>query len=202
MAISAAEVKALREKTGAGMMDCKKALEEANGDLAKAEELLRKKGILKAAKKGGRATKEGLIYAYIHTGGKLGAMVEVNCETDFVANTEQFQKLCEDLAMHIAAAAPLVVRREDVPAELIEKEKEIYRTQALNSGKPEKIVERIVEGRLEKYFKEVVLLEQPFIKNDDQTIQDLINETIAKLGENISVARFQRFVVGETGAKE
>lgn len=198
MAITAAAVKELRDKTGAGMMDCKSALSEADGNIEKAVDILRKKGIAKAAKKSGRSTNEGAIFTYSHAGNQLAAMVELNCETDFVANTDDFQTLGHDLAMHIAAAAPLVVNKEDVPADLLEKEKEIYRTQAENEGKPAQVVERIVDGRVEKYYKEVVLLNQPFIKEDKQTVGDLITAAIAKLGENISVARFARFALGET----
>jgi len=198
MAITAAAVKELREKTGVGMMDCKTALLEADGDIEKAIDILRKKGVAKAAKKVGRATNEGLIFSYIHAGGKLGSLVEIACETDFVANTEQFQSLGHAIAMHIAAAAPEVVKREQVSTAALEKESEIFKVQALNEGKPEHIVEKIVSGRLEKYFKEVVLLEQPYVKDPDKNIGDLVNETIASLGENMSVVRFQRFAIGES----
>ena len=197
MAITAAAVKELREKTGVGMMECKAALQEADGDIEKAIDVLRKKGAAKAAKKVGRATKEGLIFSYIHAGGKLGALVEIACETDFVANTEQFQALGHDIAMHVAAAAPEVVKRDQVSTTDLDKESEIFKVQALNEGKPEHIVEKIVTGRLEKYYKEVVLLEQPYVKDPERNIGDLVNETIAALGENMSVVRFQRFAIGE-----
>jgi len=198
MAITAAAVKELRDKTGVGMMECKSALAEAEGNIEKAIELLRKKGMAKAAKKVGRATNEGLVFSYIHAGGKLGALVEVACETDFVAKTDKFQELGHAIAMHVAAASPDVVNREDVSTEALEKEAEIFKVQALNEGKPEAIVEKIVTGRLEKYYKEVVLMEQAFVKDPDKTIKDLLNETISALGENMSVTRFQRFAVGET----
>ncbi len=200
MAITAAAVKELRDKTGVGMMECKSALSEAEGNVEKAVEILRKKGMAKAAKKVGRATKEGLVFSYIHAGGKLGAIVEVACETDFVAKTEQFQELGHSIAMHVAAASPDVVKREHVSTEALDKESEIFKVQALNEGKPEAIVEKIVSGRLEKYYKEVVLMEQPFVKDPDKTITDLLNETISSLGENMSVTRFQRFAVGESVA--
>ncbi|HEQ99658.1 MAG TPA: translation elongation factor Ts [candidate division Zixibacteria bacterium] len=197
MAISAKTVKELRDKTNAGMMDCKKALEEAEGDLEKAVEVLRERGIAKAAKKSGRTTNEGLIAAYIHPGDKLGVLVEVNCETDFVAKTDDFKNLVHDISMQVAAANPLVVSREELPQEVLEKEKQIYKTQALNEGKPEKIVDKIVEGRIDKYFKEVCLLEQPFIRDQDKSITDLLNEAIATLGENITIKRFCRYRLGE-----
>ena len=197
MAISAKEVKELREKTGAGIMDCKAALKEADGDMEKAIEILKKKGIAKAAKKASRVASDGLIGSYIHHGGKIGVLVEVNCETDFVAKTDDFKNLVNEIAMQIAASNPLYVKREDIPEEVLSKEKEVYRAQALESGKPEKIVDRIVEGKMEKYFKEVCLLEQPYIRDDEKTVKDLINETIAKVGENIVVRRFVRFVLGE-----
>lgn len=200
MAITAATVKELREKTGVGMMECKSALQEADGDIEKAIEILRKKGVAKAAKKVGRATNEGLIFSYIHAGGKLGALVEIACETDFVAKTEQFLELGHNIAMHVAAAAPEVVKREQVATDDLEKESEIFKAQALSEGKPEHIVEKIVDGRLEKYYKEVVLLEQIYVKDQEKTITDLVNETIAALGENMSVVRFQRFAIGESGA--
>ncbi|MCL6447752.1 MAG: translation elongation factor Ts [Armatimonadetes bacterium] len=195
--ITAAMVKELRERTGAGMMDCKKALTETGGDLQKAVDYLREKGLAAAAKKAGRVTTEGLVDAYIHPGGKVGVLLEVNCETDFVARTDDFRALVHDLAMQVAAARPEYVRREDVPADVIEREKEILAAQAAAEGKPEKVLPKIVEGRLEKYFKETCLLEQPFIKNQDVTIQQLLNEHIARLGENISVRRFARFELGE-----
>jgi elongation factor Ts len=200
MAITAAAVKELRDKTGVGMMECKSALTEAGGDVAKAIDILRKKGVAKAAKKVGRATKEGLVFSYIHAGGKLGALVEVACETDFVAKTEQFQELGHNIAMHVAAAAPEVVTREQVSTDALDKESEIFKQQALNEGKPEAIVEKIVTGRLEKFYKEVVLMEQTFVKDPEKTITDLLNEAIAGLGENMSVTRFQRFAVGESEA--
>jgi len=190
-------VKQLREKTGAGMMDCKKALIKADGDMEKAITILREQGLAKAARKAGRAVKEGLIMAYIHPGDKLGVLVEINCETDFVARTDDFKNFCKDIAMQIAATNPLVVKREDIRAELIEKEKDIYRTQAINEGKPEKVVDRIVEGKLEKYFQEVTLLEQPFIKDQDKNIKDILTEAIARLGENIQIKRFTRYRLGE-----
>ncbi|UOF89384.1 translation elongation factor Ts [Fodinisporobacter ferrooxydans] len=197
MSISASLVKELREKTGAGMMDCKKALTETNGDMEKAIEFLREKGLAAAAKKSGRITAEGLVESYIHAGGRIGVLVEVNCETDFVAKNEAFRTLVKDIAMQIAAAKPEFVRREEVSQETLEKEKEILRAQALNEGKPANIVDKMVEGRIEKYYKEFCLLEQPFVKNPDLTVQQLVNETIAKIGENISVRRFVRFEMGE-----
>ncbi|WP_022852449.1 translation elongation factor Ts [Thermodesulfatator atlanticus] len=190
-------IKKLREKTAAGFMDCKKALEEAGGDMEKAVDLLRQKGLAVAAKRAGKATKEGVIAAYIHANKKLGAMVEVNCETDFVARTEEFQQFAYDIAMHIAAANPLCVAREDLPEEVINREKEIYIAQAKESGKPENVIEKIVQGKMEKFYKEVTLLEQPFVKNPDLTIQDLLNELMSKTGERIQIRRFARFQVGE-----
>ncbi len=190
-------IKKLREKTAAGFMDCKKALEEAGGDLEKAVDILRQKGLAVAAKRAGKATKEGVVAAYIHATKKLGAMVEVNCETDFVARTEEFQKFAYDLAMHIAATNPICVAREDMPEEVINREKEIYLAQARESGKPENVIEKIVQGKLEKFFKESVLLEQPFVKNPDLTIQDLLNELMTKTGERIQIRRFTRYQVGE-----
>ncbi|RLD16442.1 elongation factor Ts [candidate division KSB1 bacterium] len=195
--ITAAMVKQLRDKTGAGMMDCKKALQEAEGDFDKAVEILRKKGIAKAAKRAGREANEGVVTAYIHPGSKLGVLVEINCETDFVANTDDFQTFAKNIAMHIAASNPLAIRREDLDQEVLNKEKEIYREQALASGKPEHIVEKIVEGRMEKYFSEVCLLEQPYVKDPDKTVKDLLTETIAKVGENVTIKRFARFRIGE-----
>jgi elongation factor Ts len=197
MAISAAQVKELREKTGAGMMDCKKALTEANGDMDKAIEILREKGLAAAAKKAGRVAAEGLVEAYIHAGGRIGVLVEVNCETDFVAKTEEFRSFVREIAMQIAAMNPKYVKRDEVPKEEVEKEREILRTQALNEGKPEHIVEKMVEGRLEKHFKEICLLEQPYIKDGDKTIEQLVKEMIARIGENIEVRRFVRFELGE-----
>ncbi|MGI6126066.1 MAG: translation elongation factor Ts [Planifilum sp.] len=197
MAISAAQVKELREKTGAGMMDCKKALTEANGDMDKAMEILREKGLAAAAKKAGRVAAEGLVESYIHSGGRIGVLVEVNCETDFVAKTEEFRSFVRDIAMQIAAMNPKYVKRDEIPAEEVEKEREILRAQALKEGKPEHIVEKIVEGRLEKYFKEVCLLEQPFIKDGDKTIEQMVKEMIARIGENMAIRRFVRFELGE-----
>ncbi len=194
--ISASMVKELRDRTNAGMMDCKKALVECDGDMDKAVDFLRKKGLAVAAKRAGRDTSEGTIQCYIHAGNKLGVMVELNCETDFVAKTDQFIEFAKDVAMHIAATNPLCIRREDAPQDVIEKEREIYTQQAKESGKPENIIEKIVEGRIEKYLKENCLLEQPFVKNPDLTIQDLLNELVAKMGENISIGRFARFQVG------
>ena len=200
--ITAQMVKQLRDKTGAGMMDCKKALTDANGDVAEAEVILRKKGIAAAAKRLSRAARNGQIGAYIHTGGQLGVMVEVNCETDFVARTDQFQELVHDVAMQIAAADPRWVRREEVPAEVLEKEKEIARDRARAEGKPEKILDRIIEGRVEKFYEEVCLMDQPFIKDNSMTIDQLIKTRISSLQENIAVARFVRFKVGDSGAAD
>lgn len=202
MEISAAMVKELRERTGAGMMDCKKALVESKSDMEKAIEYLREKGLAAAAKKAGRIASEGRVEAYIHGIGRIGVLVEVNCETDFVAKTDEYRDFCKDIAMQIAAAKPEYVTREEVPPAVVEKEKEILRAQALNEGKPEKIVEKMVEGRIEKYYKEVCLLEQPFIKNPDQTVQQLVSEKIAKLGENIAIRRFTRYEMGEGIAKK
>jgi elongation factor Ts len=196
--ITAALVKQLRERTGAGMMECKKALVEANGDIEKAVDVLRKQGAASAAKKSTRSTKQGVIGSYIHHGNQLGVLVEVNCESDFVARTDDFQTLVQDVAMQIAAADPQFIRKEDVPAEALEREKDIARERARNEGKPEKILDKIVEGRLAKYYEEVCLYEQPFIRENTVTIADLIKQKIAKLGENISVARFARFKVGDT----
>ncbi len=190
-------IKELREKTGAGIVECKKALVEANGDMAKAEEILRKKGAAKAAKKAERATAEGAVFAYIHAGGKVGALVELSCETDFVARNETFKELGHEIALQVAAMAPEYVSREEVPQEVVEKEKEILREQALKEGKPENIVEKIVEGRLNKFFSEKCLLDQPWIKDDSKTIKDLLTDYITKLGENIKVKRFARFEVGK-----
>jgi elongation factor Ts len=179
------------------MMDCKKALIETNGNMEKAIEFLREKGLAQAAKKAGRIAAEGLVSSYIHMGGKIGVLVEVNCETDFVAKTEKFQELVKNIAMQIAASKPEFVKKEDVPQDLIEKEKEILRAQALNEGKPEKIVDKMVEGRIEKYYKEVCLLEQPYIKDDEKTVGKLLTEAIAEIGENINVRRFVRYELGE-----
>lgn len=197
MEISASSVKELREKTGAGIMDCKRALAEAQGDFEKAASWLREKGLAAAAKKASRVASEGIVGSYIHAGGKVGVLLEVNCETDFVAKTEGFAALVKEIAMHIAAMSPQFVRRQEVPAELIEKEKEIYAAQAKESGKPEHVVQKMVEGKIEKFYKEVCLLEQPFVKDPDTTIEKLVIENVAKLGENISVRRFSRFKVGE-----
>ncbi|MEQ1948908.1 MAG: translation elongation factor Ts [Bryobacteraceae bacterium] len=198
MEISAQLVKQLREKTGAGMMECKKALVEAKGDLDAAEVILRKAGIASATKKATRSTKQGVIGSYIHAGAQIGVLIEVNCESDFVARTEDFQELVHDIAMQVAAADPQVVRREEVTEAALEKERDIARSRALAEGKPEKILDKIVEGRLSKYYEEVCLMEQPFIKENTTTINDLVKAKIAKLGENISVARFVRFKVGDT----
>lgn len=195
--ITAAMVKELREKTGAGMMDCKKALQTKDGDLDAAIAHLREKGLSAAAKKAGRIAAEGLVDAYIHMGGRIGVLAEVNCETDFVAKTDEFQGFVKDICMHIAAARPEYVSRDEVPASVIDQEKEIYKSTALNEGKPAHIVDKIVEGRLEKYLAEICLLEQPFVKDTDQTIQQLVTEKIAKIGENISIRRFVRFERGE-----
>lgn len=197
MAISAQDVKALRDRTGAGMMECKRALEEAQGDSDRAVDILRERGLAMAAKKAGRATGEGLIDSYIHPGGRIGVLLEINCETDFVANTEAFRTLAHDVALHIAASKPLYVSRDQVPAEQIEHEQEVLRQQARNEGKPEPIVEKMVQGRIEKYYAEVSLLEQPFVKNPDVTIEELIKEHIARLGEQIQIRRFVRYERGE-----
>ncbi|MBU8934315.1 MAG: translation elongation factor Ts [candidate division Zixibacteria bacterium] len=197
MAIDAKQVKDLRMKTGAGMMDCKKALVEVEGDFEKAITYLREQGISKAGKRQGRATAEGLITTYVHTGDKLAVMVEINCETDFVARTDNFRAFTRDVAMHIAASAPLCVTREELDQESIEKERDVYRQQALNDGKPEKIVDKIVDGRIDKYYGEVVLMEQPFVKDSDKTIEDFVKEMIASLGENIRIARFTRYCLGD-----
>ena len=196
MKITSQMVKELRDKTNAGMMDCKKALTETEGDLEKAVDLLRQKGLAVARKRASRATSEGTIQTYIHAGGKLGVMVEVSCETDFVAKTDDFKDFARDIAMHVAASNPVAIQREEVSAEMVEREKEIYKQQALESGKPEQIVDKIVTGKIDKYFSEVCLLEQSFVKNPDLTVQDLLNEIIAKMGENIAIKRFARFQVG------
>jgi len=200
--ITAALVKDLRERTGAGMMECKKALVESNGDIGDAEVWLRKHGIASAAKKATRATKQGLIGSYIHHGGQLGVMVEVNCESDFVARTDDFKELVHDVAMHIAAADPKFIRKEDVTQDVLDKEREIQRARALNEGKPEKMVDKIAEGRMNKFYEEVCLLEQPFVKEATLTVGQLVKTKIAKLGENISIARFVRFKVGDVAAME
>lgn len=197
MEVTTALVKELRERTQAGMMDCKKALIATNGDIEKAVEYLREKGLSAAVKKAGRVASEGMVDSYIHMGGKIGVLVEVNCETDFVAKTDTFKALVHDIALQIAASNPLYVSKDDVPNDNLEKEREILRAQALNEGKPEKIVERMVEGRIEKYYKEVCLLEQPFVKNPDITVQDLVNEATLASGEKIAVRRFTRYELGE-----
>ncbi len=197
MSVSAKEVKELRDRTGAGMMDCKKALTETNGDMEAAIDLLRSKGTAKAAKRAEKSANEGTIGSYVHMGGRIAVMVELNCETDFVANTDAFQSLARDLAMHIAAASPVAVSEADVSAELVERERAVYLEQVRNEGKPENIQDKIVEGKLRKFFEEVTLLKQPFVKNPDQTIEELIIEVSAKTGEKIEVARFARFAVGE-----
>jgi elongation factor Ts len=197
--ISAAQVKELRDKTGAPMMDCKKALTEARGDVEEAIVILRKRGIASAAKKAARVTSEGSVSSYIHAGGKIGVLLEVNCESDFVARTDDFRELTRDICMHIAATDPKFIRREDVTADAFEKEKEIYRAQAAQTGKPAAVVEKIVEGKMGKFYEEVCLLDQPFIKDQTMTVGQLIASKIGKLGENISVRRFARFKVGEAG---
>ena len=195
--ITAALVKELRERTGAGMMDCKKALSATDGDLEKAIDFLREKGLAAAAKKAGRVAAEGLVEAYIHGGGRIGVLVEVNCETDFVAKTDAFKELVKDIAMHIAATNPSYLKREEVPTAELEHEQAVLAEQARNEGKPEKIIEKMVAGRIEKYYKEVCLMEQPYVKDPDKTISDLITESIAKIGENISIRRFTRYQLGE-----
>ena len=197
MEITAQMVKELRERTGAGMMDCKNALNETKGNIEAAVDALRKKGLAQAAKKAGRVTAEGAVGSYIHGGGKLGVLVEVNCETDFVARTDAFQELVRDIAMHIAAAEPKFVRREEVTPDVLERERAIFTDQALASGKPANVVEKIVTGKMEKYYSEFVLLEQPFVKNPDVTVAQLIAEKVGKIGENIQVRRFSRFKLGE-----
>jgi len=202
MNITANMVKELRERTGSGMMDCKKALVESNGDMEKAIEYLREKGLATAAKKAGRIAAEGIVDAYIHGGGRIGVLVEVNIETDFAAKNEEFRSFVKDIAMQIAASNPQYVRREEVPEEVIEREKEILKVQAMNEGKPANIAEKMVAGRIEKFYKEVCLLEQPFIKDTDKTVQDVLNEKIATIGENINIRRFVRFEMGEGLAKK
>jgi elongation factor Ts len=200
--ITAGLVKELRERTGAGMMDCKKALVDTCGDIEKAIDELRTKGLAKAAKKAGRVASEGVVVSYIHGKGRIGVLVEVNCETDFVGNTEEFRKLAYDIAMQVAASNPDYLSREEVPADVIDREKEVLKAQALEEGKPEKIIEKMVEGRIEKFYKEHCLLEQAYIKDPDKTVQQLIHESVAKIGENISVRRFTRYEVGEGIEKE
>ncbi|MCC7031832.1 MAG: translation elongation factor Ts [Acidobacteria bacterium] len=196
-AITAEQVKQLRDKTGAGMMDCKAALAETGGDMEKAIEVLRKKGLASAAKRAGRATNNGLIGHYIHMGGKVGVLVEVNCETDFVARTDDFQTLAKELAMHIAAADPRFVRREDIPADVLEKEREIYRAQFAGSGKPATVIEKIVDGKLESYYAQVCLMDQPSVRDANVTIQQMVSAATAKTGENVTISRFVRFKLGD-----
>jgi elongation factor Ts len=197
MAVTAAQINELRKSTGAGMLDCKKALEETEGDFEKAVDHLRKKGLAAAAKKAGRIATEGAVGTYIHAGGKIGVMVEINCETDFVAKTDNFQAFLKDIAMHIAAASPQFVRREEVSADVLEREKDIYRAKARETGKPENIIEKIIEGQINKFYADICLLEQPFVKDPDKTILQYLNETISKIGENMSIRRFAKFVLGE-----
>lgn len=202
MTITAAQVNELRKATGAGLMDCKKALAETEGDHEKAIDFLRKKGLAAASKKAGRIASEGVVGSYIHAGGKIGVLVEVNCETDFVAKNEAFQAFVKDIAMHIAAASPLYVTREEVPSDALEREKDIYRAKAKETGKPDNIIEKIVEGQISKFFADICLLEQSYVKDPDKTIQTYLNETIASIGENMSIRRFARFVLGEGLAKK
>ena len=194
--ISASAVKELRDKTSAGMMDCKKALTDTDGDMEKAVDLLRQKGLAVAAKRAGKETREGVIEAYIHAGGKIGVMVEVACETDFVAKTDDFKAFARNIAMHVAAVSPLAVSRDEIPAEVVQREKDIYINQALESGKPQQIAEKMVAGKMEKFLAEVCLLEQKYVKNPDLSVQDLLNELVAKMGENISIKKFARFQIG------
>ncbi len=198
MSIDAKVVKELRDKTGAGMMDCKKALVESNGDIEKAIDNLRKTGVAKAEKKSARSANEGLIYSYIHQGGRLGVLLDIGCETDFVAKTDGFTELAHNISMQIAATNPISIRREDVPSDVVEKEKEIYMDQARSSGKPDHILEKIVDGKMNKFYEENCLLDQAFIKDSDKKVKDLITDTVATLGENIMVNRYVRFAVGET----
>ena len=202
MEVSASTVKELREKTGAGMMDCKKALAETGGDVPKAIDYLRQKGLAAAARKADRVATDGAVGAYVHAGGKIGALVEINCETDFVARTTEFQILLKDIAMQVAAASPRYVRREEIPTEELDREKGIYRQQALESGKPEKIVDKIIEGKLDRFYSEVCLVEQSFIKDPDKKVSDVVNDAIARLGEKIQVRRFARYHLGEGVAKD
>ena len=195
--ITAAMVKQLRDKSGAGMMDCKKALTETGGDMEQAVDFLRKKGLATAAKRAGRATTEGVVMPYVHTGGKLGVLVEVNCETDFVAKSDDFQEFAKNVAMHIAAINPLGITAEDIPEDLIAREKEIYIAQARETGKPDNVIEKIIEGKMAKFIKESCLMNQPYVRNPDITIADLLNELIAKIGENISIKRFVRYQIGD-----
>ena len=200
--ISAADINKLRQATGAGMMDCKKALAETGGDVQKAIDHLRQKGLAAAAKKADRVAADGAVGAYVHPGGKIGVLVEINCETDFVARTAEFQSLLKDIAMQVAAANPRYLRREEVPAAELDKEKEIYRQQALETGKPEKVVDKIVEGKLGRFYAEACLLEQAFIKDPDKKVTDIVNESIGRLGENIQIRRFSRYHLGEAAVKE
>ncbi len=202
MEVSASAVKDLREKTGAGMMDCKKALAETAGDVQKAIDYLRQKGLAAAAKKADRVAADGAVGAYVHPGGKIGVLVEINCETDFVARTAEFQSLLKDIAMQVAAANPRYLRREEVPAAELDKEKAIYRQQALETGKPEKVVDKIVEGKIERFYSEACLLEQAFIKDPDKKVTDILNESIGRLGENIQIRRFSRYHLGEAAVKQ
>ena len=202
MEVSASAVKDLREKTGAGMMDCKKALAETGGDVQKAIDYLRQKGLAAAAKKADRVAADGAVGAYVHPGGKIGVLVEINCETDFVARTAEFQSLLKDIAMQVAAANPRYLRREEVPAAELDKEKTIYRQQALETGKPEKVVDKIVEGKIERFYAEACLLEQAFIKDPDKKVTDILNESIGRLGENIQIRRFSRYHLGEAAVKQ
>ncbi len=197
MAISMELIKDLRQRTGAGVVDCKVALEEASGDVTKAIEYLRRKGLATAAKKAGRIATDGLVASYIHAGGKIGVLVEINCETDFVAKTEDFQGFVKNIAMQIAAANPQYVRREEIPKDVLDKEREIYRAQAMESKKPEKVIDKIVEGKLERFYSEVCLLEQTYIKDGDLTVKDVLDALIGKIGENIQIRRFARFQLGE-----
>jgi elongation factor Ts len=202
MDVSAAAVRELREKTGAGMMDCKKALAECRGDLNKAVDYLRQKGLAAAAKKASRTATDGAVGAYVHPGGKIGVLVELNCETDFVARTAEFQNLLKDIAMQIAAANPRYIRPEEVPSGDLQKEREIYRQQALETGKPEKVIEKIIDGKIDRFYSEVCLLEQAFIKNPERKVADILTEAMARLGENIQVKRFSRYQLGEGGPQE
>jgi elongation factor Ts len=197
MEISVELVKDLRQRTGAGVVDCKKALQEAKGNMDSAIDYLRRKGLATAAKKAGRIATDGLVSSYIHAGGKMGVLVEINCETDFVAKTEDFQSFVKNIAMHIAAANPQYIRREEIPEEFLEKERDIYRTQALDAGKPQKVIDKIVEGKMERFYSEVCLLEQTYVRDSDLTIKELLEALIAKIGENITIRRFTRFQLGE-----
>ncbi len=197
MDITAEQVKELREKTGVGIMDCKKALAECAGDTEKAVDYLRKKGIATAKKRGGRSASEGQVASYIHAGGKIGVLVEINCETDFSGKTDDFSEFARNIAMHIAATSPVAVDRDNIPEDVLARERDIYATQAKESGKPEKIIDKIVDGKMNKFYSEACLLEQPYVKNPDITIQDLLNEMIAKTGENILIRRFTRYQLGE-----